>query len=94
MVCHKRAYTSLSTMHSRHRIAFLTEVGVLANFWIGLSDEANNGEYMWAESGATVTYQHWHQGQPLSGATSVNCVTMYSFWMVRLSLLYDSRRFV
>src|SRR6185369_15166649 len=34
-----------------------------AQFWIGLSDAAEEGTFVWT-SGAHVTFQSWHRGEP------------------------------
>merc|ERR1712098_715195 len=44
------------------------------NFWIGLNDIANDGDFVWAESHQSVDYTNWHPGQPDNGSGDEDCV--------------------
>jgi hypothetical protein len=33
-------------------------------FWIGLSDENIEGDFMWMSNGKTANYTNWEEGQP------------------------------
>lgn len=47
-------------------------------YWIGLSDEAEEGTYKWETSGEVATFFNWGDGQPDSG-TAGNCVALYEY---------------
>ena len=48
------------------------------SFWIGLSDEATEGQYVWAQSGTLDTYLNWDAQYEPTGTTAENCVAMRS----------------
>lgn len=44
--------------------------------WLGGTDEASEGHYVWASSGAPLTFSNWYPGDP-DGALIQNCITMW-----------------
>jgi hypothetical protein len=43
--------------------------------WIGGSDTASEGNYVWAISGTPITFFDWSAGEP-NGGTSQNCILL------------------
>ena len=53
---------------------------IQAEIWIGLSDEAVEGKFVWVKSGRAVKYTNWADGEPNNGADlgDETCVHMYT----------------
>jgi hypothetical protein len=47
------------------------------NFWIGLTDIAQEGTYVW-EGGMPLNFTSWASGQPDDGDAAQNCISMSS----------------
>ena len=45
------------------------------SLWIGLSDKANEGTFVWA-NGAAVAFEFWKKNQPNDGKGNEDCVEM------------------
>ncbi len=41
-------------------------------YWIGLTDEVEEGKWVWQDSFLVADYTHWASGQP-DGGTEDNC---------------------
>jgi len=50
--------------------------GTTTAHWIGLSDQAREGTYVWSD-GTSGSYRNWYPGDP-SGREAADCVLMYS----------------
>eukprot|EP00091_Calanus_sinicus_P007065 TRINITY_DN1794_c0_g1_i6.p1 TRINITY_DN1794_c0_g1~~TRINITY_DN1794_c0_g1_i6.p1 ORF type:complete len:149 (-),score=9.90 TRINITY_DN1794_c0_g1_i6:9-455(-) len=48
------------------------------SYWIGLTDEAQEGTWRWAESHQTPTWTNWSSGNPDNGHGNEDCVYMWS----------------
>ncbi len=44
------------------------------NFWINLSDQLNEGEFVWTGTSSVPSFREWDQGQPTSTNSSPNLV--------------------
>lgn len=53
---------------------------ILAYFWIGASDLASEGSWIWVQTGEPVNF--WERYEP-NGATDENCAIIYN------SMVYD-----
>ncbi len=65
----------------------LTEIGSDSQenlFWIGLTDEQTERNFVWASTGneANYTYWHWSRGEP-NGNEDENCVYLEGYWYDR-----------
>merc|ERR1712219_4534 len=47
-------------------------------YWIGLSDNANEGTFVWAESHESLDYNNWAPGEPNNDKGGEDCVHMDS----------------
>ena len=45
--------------------------------WLGGSDNAKEGNYVWNSSGASLNYTNWAEGEP-NGGTRENCIKYWS----------------
>ena len=52
---------------------YLNSIDVQKKFWLGLTDEASEGNYVWAFSQTLATYLPWKQYTPMN-TPSINCV--------------------
>jgi len=43
--------------------------------WLGLTDQLNEGQFIWSESGEDVSYSHWNGGEPNNAGGDEDCVT-------------------
>ena len=51
----------------------------LAGYWIGLSDQETEGQFMWT-NGEVVNYTYWYPGSP-SNRTGEDCTRFWSSWL-------------
>ena len=64
---------------------YLANNPILASsgYWMGATDEAEEGSYVWSTSGREVTFFYWEGGQPGPGATTMqrqDCLALNSKW--------------
>ncbi len=52
----------------------------LPHYWIGLSDEAKEGTFVWQHSFEEAVYTNWANGQPDNGGGDENCGEVHFFW--------------
>ena len=45
------------------------------NMWLGLSDQGEEGTWLWSDGTNSTNFQHWHSGEP-NGETRENCAHM------------------
>ena len=46
------------------------------NFWLGLTDLGNEGDWRLASNGEKPEYENWHLGQPNNGGENQNCARL------------------
>ena len=57
----------------------LGEPGVFDPRWIGASDLAAEGQWVWASDGASVETSIWVENEPNSATDSVDCMAQHGF---------------
>jgi hypothetical protein len=66
----------LVTINDSSEQAWLTSTfGAFGSLWIGLTDEAEEGTWLWS-SGQAVSYTNWYSGEP-NGGVNYNCAYLY-----------------
>ena len=58
----------------------ITAAVPLERFWIGLSDEEQEGTYVWDDSGRTISPEvssYWYKGEPNNHNGNENCVEVW-----------------
>jgi len=43
--------------------------------WLGLTDQLNEGQFIWTSSGEDLGYSHWNGGEPNNAGGDEDCVT-------------------
>jgi len=51
-------------------------------YWIGLTDQKVEGEFVWASNGSTTKYTNWESGEP-NGDMIEDCVNLNFAWQQR-----------
>ncbi|NNE38244.1 MAG: HYR domain-containing protein [Gammaproteobacteria bacterium] len=71
----------LASIGSKEENDFLSDILTLQSAWIGLTDNAWEGEYMW-DSGEPFSYSNWYPGQPNDYNGQQDCVEMLNsgYW--------------
>ena len=54
----------LASVHSAAENALLLTAAAGNNVWIGGTDAASEGTWVWSPSGTPLSYTNWHSGQP------------------------------
>uniref|UniRef100_A0A1W7R8T4 Putative c-type lectin n=1 Tax=Aedes albopictus TaxID=7160 RepID=A0A1W7R8T4_AEDAL len=49
---------------------------VSCSFWIGASDLAEEGSFIWVATGQELTYANWHQGEPNDHGDNEDCIQL------------------
>ena len=65
----------LACIGSQEENEFLASILAIQSAWIGLSDAANEGEYVWS-CGEPFNYTNWYPGQPNNFNASQDCIEM------------------
>ena len=78
----------LASIHSaaeNDHIFDLLQVTGGKNGWIGYSDQAEDGKWVWTDGSTRYPYTHWNQGEP-NGGSRENCAHMRTdgFWNDRV----------
>ena len=48
-------------------------------YWIGLTDSAEEGHFVWQHSNKSLSWSNWHQGEPNNISGDENCVVMANY---------------
>eukprot|EP00964_Phaeocystis_antarctica_P042309 scaffold24242_cov66-Phaeocystis_antarctica.AAC.5 len=67
----------LASVHSAAQNALLVAAAAGNRVWIGGTDAASEGTWVWSPSNTPLSYTNWATGQP-AGQRSENCVKVYS----------------
>jgi len=43
--------------------------------WLGVTDQLNEGQFIWTASGEDISYSHWNRGEPNNSGGNEDCVT-------------------
>jgi len=43
--------------------------------WLGLTDQLNEGQFIWTSTGEDLSYSHWNGGEPNNAGGDEDCVT-------------------